>query len=104
MNPAKLDEPTKMPFGMETRVGPRNHVLDGDSDPTRGRDKFGGSAPDDAAVRPNSLTVCFQMVRLTNALRTVVTENTSGRPVNAWTQAPSRSSSGESLPALRCRP
>ena len=98
-----MDEPTKMPYAKETRVGPGNHVLDGDTDRTRGKDKFGGHPPDDAAIRPNSLTVCFQILRLTPALRTIVTESTSGRPVSAWTQAPSRSSCGESLPSLRCR-
>jgi len=28
-----MAEPIEMPFGMWTRVGPRNRVLDGDSDP-----------------------------------------------------------------------
>jgi len=29
VSPAKTTEPIKMPFGLRTRVGPRNHVLDG---------------------------------------------------------------------------
>ena len=29
MNPAKLTVPIEMLFGLRTRVGPRNHVLDG---------------------------------------------------------------------------
>ena len=29
MNPAKMDEPIKMPFGLRIHVGPRNHVLGG---------------------------------------------------------------------------
>ena len=29
MSPAKTAEPIEMPFGLWTRVGPRNHVLDG---------------------------------------------------------------------------
>jgi len=29
---AKTDEPAEMPFGERTRVGPRNHVLDGGRD------------------------------------------------------------------------
>ena len=29
VSPAKTDEPIEMPFGLRTRVGPRNHVLDG---------------------------------------------------------------------------
>ena len=32
---AKMAEMTEMPFGKLTRVGPRNHVLDGDQDPPR---------------------------------------------------------------------
>ena len=30
VSPAIAAEPIEMPFGLETRVGPRNHVLDGD--------------------------------------------------------------------------
>jgi len=29
MSPAKTDEPIEMPFGKQTRVGPRNQVTDG---------------------------------------------------------------------------
>jgi len=29
VNPAKTAEPIEMPFGLWTRVGPMNHVLDG---------------------------------------------------------------------------
>ena len=29
VSPAKTAEPIEMPFGLITRVGPRNHVLDG---------------------------------------------------------------------------
>jgi len=35
-SPAKTAEPVKMPFGLWTRVGPRNQVLDGFQIPTRG--------------------------------------------------------------------
>jgi len=31
-----------MPFGLKTRVGPRNHVLDGGPDPSTGRSNFQG--------------------------------------------------------------
>ena len=34
--------PIEMPFGMRTRVGPRNHVLDGGPDPAMGRGNFEG--------------------------------------------------------------
>jgi len=37
VSPAKTTEPIEMPFGVVTLLGPRNHVLDGNSDPTRGR-------------------------------------------------------------------
>jgi len=33
VSPAKTAEPTEMPFGLWTQVGPRNHVLDGGQDP-----------------------------------------------------------------------
>jgi len=33
MSPAKTAEPIEMPFEVWTRVGPRNHVLDGGPDP-----------------------------------------------------------------------
>jgi len=33
MSPAETAEPIDMPFGLWTRVGPRNHVLDGVPDP-----------------------------------------------------------------------
>ena len=33
VSPAKTAEPIEMPFGLRTRLGPRNHVLDGDPDP-----------------------------------------------------------------------
>ena len=32
VSPAKMAEPIEMPCGLETRVGPRNHVLDGGLD------------------------------------------------------------------------
>jgi len=33
VSPVKTTEPIEMPFGFRTRVGPGNHVLDGDPDP-----------------------------------------------------------------------
>ena len=35
VSPEKTTEPIKMPFGMWTSVGPRNHILDGVQIPTR---------------------------------------------------------------------
>ena len=39
---AKMAELIEMPFGLRTWVGPRDHVLDGGSDPPMGRGKFLG--------------------------------------------------------------
>ena len=40
--PCKTAEPIKMPFWLRTRVGQRNHVLDGDPDCPMGRSSFAG--------------------------------------------------------------
>jgi len=42
VSPAKTAEPIEMPFGLRTWVGPRDHVLDGSSDPHMGRGKYFG--------------------------------------------------------------
>ena len=39
---AKRAGPIEMPFGLRTRVGPRNHVLDGDQHSPMGRGNFEG--------------------------------------------------------------
>ena len=39
---AKTAEPIEMLFGLRTRVGPGNHVLDGSPDPLMGRGNFEG--------------------------------------------------------------
>jgi len=39
---AKTATPIEMPFGLRTRVGPGNHVLDGGQDPPMGRGNFEG--------------------------------------------------------------
>jgi len=41
VSPAKTSEPIELPFGLKTRVGPRNHVLDGVQVP-HGRGNFDG--------------------------------------------------------------
>jgi len=38
----KTAEPIEMPFGLSTRVGPGNHVLDWGPDPPMGRGNFEG--------------------------------------------------------------
>ena len=45
VSPAKTAEPIEMPFGMMTRVGSGNHVLDGGPDAPRGRGTFWGCLP-----------------------------------------------------------
>ena len=42
MSPTKTAELIEMPFGLRTWLGPRDHVLDGGSDPPMGRGKFRG--------------------------------------------------------------
>jgi len=42
VSPAKTAEPIKMPFGLRTRVGPGNHVLDGGPDSPMGKSNFEG--------------------------------------------------------------
>jgi len=42
VSPAKMAAPITMPFGLRTRVGPRNHVFDGGPDPSMGRSNFEG--------------------------------------------------------------
>jgi len=39
LSPAKTAAPIEMPFGLRTRVGPGNHVLDEGSDP-HGKGQF----------------------------------------------------------------
>jgi len=39
VSPTKTAEQVKMPLGLRTQVGPRNHVLDGDPGP-RGKGQF----------------------------------------------------------------
>ena len=42
VSPAKTAEPIEMPSGLRTWLGPRDHVLDGGSDPPMGSGKFLG--------------------------------------------------------------
>ena len=42
VSPAKTAEPIEMPFGLWTRVGPENHVLDGGTRSAMGRGNFDG--------------------------------------------------------------
>jgi len=40
VSPAKTVALIEMPFGLRTRMGPRNHALDGSPDPPIGRGNF----------------------------------------------------------------
>jgi len=40
VSPAKTTESIEMPFGLRTRIGPGNHVLDGGPDPPMGKGNF----------------------------------------------------------------
>jgi len=42
VSPAKTAEPIVVPSGLRTWLGPRDHVLDGGSDPPWERANFGG--------------------------------------------------------------
>ena len=42
VSPAKMAEPIEMPFGLRTRVGPGNHVLDWGPDPSMVMGNFEG--------------------------------------------------------------
>jgi len=42
VSPAKMAEPIEMLFGLRTRVGPGNHMLDGVKIPPMGRGNFWG--------------------------------------------------------------
>jgi len=42
VSPVKTAEPIEMPSGLRTWLGPRDHVLDGGSDPSMGSGKFRG--------------------------------------------------------------
>jgi len=39
-SPAKMAKPIEVPLGLWTQVSPRNHVVDGGSDPPMGRGNF----------------------------------------------------------------
>ena len=52
VSPAKTAEAIDMPFGLRTRVGPRDHVLDGGSDPPMGRGNSEGKGHAGRLVTP----------------------------------------------------
>jgi len=60
-----MAEPIEMPFGLRTRVGPGNHVLDGDPDPPWERAILGEGRP--IVKYRDTLPSCLQ--RQLNQLR-----------------------------------
>ena len=56
VNPAKTAEMIEMPFGLWTRVGPRNHVLDGESRSSMRRGNFEGKGADHGKYRDSTVS------------------------------------------------
>jgi len=50
--------PIEMTFGLRTRVGPRNHVLDGGPDPPMGRGNFVGGKERPIVKYRDTLVIC----------------------------------------------
>ena len=61
MSPAKTAEPTEMPFGLRTRVGSANYVLDGGPDLPIGRGNFEGERASHCEVYGHSAVICAKM-------------------------------------------
>ena len=59
VSPAKTAAPIEieMPFGLRTRVGQRNHVLDGGPDPLMGRDNLEGEGASHCKVLGQSTDI-----------------------------------------------
>jgi len=58
VSPAKTAQPIEMPFGLRTRVGPGNHVLDGRPYCTRGKNNFEGEGTAHWKVYGRSAVSC----------------------------------------------
>ena len=56
VSPDKTAEPIEMPFGLRTRVGPGNHVLDGGPDPPHGKGQFWGKGAPIVKYRDSAVT------------------------------------------------
>jgi len=69
----KAVEPIEMPFGLRTRVGPENHVLDGGPDPY-GKGQFWGKG------RP------LQIIGIHSAVSCAKTAEPIDLPFGLWTQ------------------
>jgi len=58
VSPPKAAEVIKMPFGLKTRVGPRNHVLNGRPDPPWEGAIFRGKGASRCKVWGHSAVIC----------------------------------------------
>jgi len=63
VSPAKTAAPIEMPFGLRTRVGPENHVLDGGPDSPMGRGNFEGKGAH-CKVWGHSAVICANTAEL----------------------------------------
>jgi len=82
MNCVKTAEPIEMPFGLWTRVGPRNHVLDhGSITPGEGAISWGGGhVPPHSKVQGENTVSCRETVdeiEMPFGLLTPVTQRTT---------------------------
>jgi len=64
VSPAKTAEPMEMPFGLRTRVGSGNHVLDSGPDPSMGRGNFEGGGAANCKVWGYSAVTCVKTAEL----------------------------------------
>ena len=60
VSPAKTTEPIEMPFGLRTRLGLGNHVLDGGPDPPMGRGNIEGGKGRPIVKYRNTAIICVK--------------------------------------------
>ena len=77
VSPAKTSEPIEMMFGLWTRAGPRNHVLDEVPDPTRRGNFEAKGAPHCIKYR----TFCRELCKMAEQIE---------MPFGVWTRVGSR--------------
>jgi len=65
MRPAQTAEPIEMPFGLRTRVGPGNHVLDSGSDPPQIGAILSGEGAVHCKAQRHAAVICAKTAELT---------------------------------------
>jgi len=80
LSPAKTAQPIEMPFGLKTRVGLRNHVLDGGFRYPMGRDSFKGFV----VMYSNTAVSCAKMAEPIDMLFGLWTRVGPGKHVLRW--------------------